>query len=108
MGMYRSIYADRTCEHCGGIFRAEIQFKTANDWCQTYELAQIVTPDKAFSPGEEYHACVDRYCAPCMLHHNIASCRAKYSVYASLIRDGQLRCRNTSTGKKLSAIDLAA
>jgi hypothetical protein len=61
MGLFRTVCATLDCTRCGASFRADVQFKTGDDWDQRYEDGEVVSDLEA----AEHRGVTDSYCSAC-------------------------------------------
>jgi hypothetical protein len=102
MGMFRSVYADRPCEHCGESRSVEIQFKTGVDCCERYTLGDLVAPDEGLRTGRTYEGITDRYCESCFRKWAIHQRAAMLESLAQLVETGRLQLRKKGSDAWIS------
>jgi hypothetical protein len=105
MGMFRSVSMDLACQRCGAAHRAEVQFKTDDDWCQVYAAGDQV-PD--LPVGEEWEGIADRFCRSCHDDHRAERERAMATVVVALIEEGQLALRLAEAEAPMTAVEILA
>src|SRR5476651_1330864 len=93
MGMFRSVLAERTCEHCGECHGFEVQFKTGADSCEIYCLGQLVAPDEGLHTDQTYEGIADRYCETCFRKWDVDQRSAMLESLAQLVETGRLQLR---------------
>ena len=94
MGVYRSVYCEMTCEHCGRRHRAEIQFETGDDRQEQYEDGQRIPQDDGLAPGVSYDAVVNLFCADCDQDWHAAHQAAICETLAGFVEQGRLTLRS--------------
>ncbi len=103
--MYRSVGLDLLCGRCGRAHRAEVQFKTEDDQCETYAVGDLV---EDLPVGEEWEGIADRFCPSCRDAHRAERERAAATVAAAMMRPGQLALKLAEAEAPLTADEILA
>jgi hypothetical protein len=105
MGMFRSVEMDLTCGRCGRSHRADVQFKTDDDWCEVYAIGDRV---EELPNGEEWDGIAARFCPSCQKDHRAERERAMATVLMMWVRAGQLVLKLAEAEVPLTADEILA
>ena len=90
MGTYRSVFCSMTCERCAARYRAEVQFKTDDDWQEEYEDGQKIPPTDGLAPGDGFDGVAERFCPNCERQWDAAHKGAMFEALAGYVAEGRL------------------
>jgi hypothetical protein len=103
MGLFRSVFLDLPCAHCGRLARLEAQFQTqGEDSQECYEVGQQVAKDKALRAGRRYPAMVSHYCDACLHRWQVQNAVARRDALLAWMEAGRLRLLAWKSGATIA------
>ncbi len=94
MSLYRTLYTDLPCGHCGRQRQVGVQFRTGRDNLEEYwDGDRLEIPDSECSPVDYWLGAADFYCGSCLRERRADELMALYEALAEFVHQGRLEVR---------------
>lgn len=98
MGLFRTLWTPLACDKCGQVERADIQFKTGDDYLEDYELNDVLDD---LPPDSIFEGVAGHYCRSCDERFQQDMFDVQRELLADLVATGVVTV--TRSGALLSA-----